>query len=802
MGKKKSQKNAGSKARATTDEPPAADIPSSGDGETADELKVRGNAFVRDGDHARAHAIFTEAITCAADDHAELHILYSNRSLCALTLGRHGDALADATKCISLQPQWAKGHARVGAAHAAAGDHQEAAKAYALALSLDPSNPQLLDAVARSQSALAAGTATTATNTKREDASGPPKAVSTGEEPSRTGSAPAGNRSGGDDLVIGIDLGTTFSCVAVCQPGVGRVEIIPNADGSRTTPSWVAFSEHEGTRMVGMAAKNQAAANPRNTINDAKRLIGRHFSESEVQADLKHLSCKVVAGAHDKPLITVSAAAWGGEVRSFAPEQVSAMVLQQLKADAEAFLGRPVCRCVITVPAHFNDAQRAATKDAGAIAGMSVLRVINEPTAAALAYGLDALHSGKESKVLVFDLGGGTFDVSVLAMEGGIFEVRATGGNTRLGGEDIDSSTAAWVLQTFAKAHPKVEVGERAMRRLYATVERAKRQLSSTVTAEIEIESFAGGEDLRVPLTRAKFETLNMVHFTQCLDTVKSVLKDAAVKKEQIDEVVLVGGSTRIPKLRQLLSDFFGGKALCNSINPDEAVAFGAAVQAGVLGGSLAAAGGALGKASESLVLMDVVPLSLGIETTGRVMSTVVKRNTPIPTRKSDTFTTEEDWQTEVDIVVYEGERVSTDACNELGRFTISGLERAKRGEPQVLVTFDIDANGILSVSAVDKKTNAKASTTIAATSARNSPAEVERMVAEAKKYAAADEQMRRKAEARRELEDAIFDVLDDDDASAASRERAEDAEAWLQQRFDALSVHDIQRKALSLRRA
>jgi len=403
--------------------------------------------------------------------------------------------------------------------------------------------------------------------------------------------------------------------------------------------------------------------------------------------------------------------------------------------------------------------------------------------------------------VLIFDLGGGTFDVSVLAMEGGIFEVKATGGDTRLGGEDFDAATTKWLEQQFLKSHPGVAIDARGRRRLIAAAERAKRHLSSQTTAEVEIEAFSDGHDLKVPLSRAKFESINAAFFSSCIDTVKKVLKDSGLAKEEIDEVVLVGGSTRVPKIRSLLSDYFGGKQLCSSINPDEAVAYGAAVQAGVLSGGLAAAGGALAKASTGLVLMDVVPLSLGIETTGKVMATIVKRNTPIPCRRVDTFTTEEDGQTAIDVAIFEGERASTDACSKLGEFTITGIERAKRGEPQIEVSMDIDANGILSVSAKDKTTGAKASTTIAATASRNSNEDVARMVEEARVNAAADKVLREKAEAKRLLEDAIFDVQDDDDASPTAKADAEEAEAWLSSDFDAATAAQIRDKANRLRR-
>merc|ERR1740117_2349482 len=475
--------------------------------------------------------------------------------------------------------------------------------------------------------------------------------------------------------------------------------------------------------------------------------------------------------------------------RQYLPEQISAMVLEQLKKDAEDFLGEEVSRAVITVPAHFNDAQRQATKDAGRIAGLEVMRIINEPTAAALAYGLDN-KIDSDTNVLVFDLGGGTFDVSVLAMEGGIFEVKATGGNTRLGGEDFDAAAVAFLIQGFKKANKDAVI-----------TERAKRQLSAATQADLEVEAFADGIDLKVVLTRAKFESLNAAAFESCLDTVKEVLKDANLKKSDVHEVVLVGGSTRIPKIRQLLSDFFDGKTLCSSINPDEAVAYGAAVQAGVLSGGLAAAGGKLAKAAGELVLMDVVPLSLGIETTGSVMSQIVKRNTPIPCRKHDTFTTEQDNQTEVDIVFYEGERASTDACNQLGQFTIGGIERGPAGSPQIVVTFDIDANGILSVTAQDKATNVKNSIVITSTNSRNTHEEVERMVADGERFAAEDAKLQKKSEARRELEDVIFDLADNDDATDTMKDAAEVAEEWLQTGFERLSVDDIKAKAVELRK-
>jgi heat shock protein 1/8 len=773
--------------------------------ETAEELKTRANELVKAADYKTAMALLTQAL---AKHPTELHLYHSNRSLCALQLKSYELAIEDANKCIALKPDWAKGYSRLGAALFFAGKAADAAKAYAQGLAIEPTNESLLQGLQTANAELkqssngngspASGKAPIGTTNAAVDISDTPAS----KPPPTADKATAGVDQG---PVIGIDLGTTYSCVAVCMPGAGRVEVIQNENGSRTTPSWVAFSSVDGTRLVGEAAKNQAAANPSNTVNDAKRLIGRSFHDSGVQADIKHVSYAVSEGAEGKPSIQLKSTSWEGGKRDFAPEQISAMVLEQLKSDAEGFLGQPISRAVITVPAHFNDAQRQATKDAGAIAGLNVLRIINEPTAAALAYGLDKANmaGAKEKSVLIFDLGGGTFDVSILTIEGGIFEVRATGGDTRLGGEDFDAKVVDFLSTGFLKAHKDVKsLSERAQRRLHAAAERAKRQLSSATVTDVEVESLAEGHDLKTTLTRAKFESLCGAHFEACLATVKNVLKDSGLAKDKIDDIVLVGGSTRVPKIRTMLSDFFGGKDLCASINPDEAVAYGAAVQAGVLGGGLAAAGGALAKASADLVLMDVVPLSLGIETTGRVMSTIVKRNTPIPCRKSDTFTTEEDHQTEIDVCVYEGERASTDACNELGKFTITGIERAKRGEPQVMVTFDIDANGILSVTAVDKVTNARGAVTITSTTARNSKEDVARMVADAEKFAAADAKLKQKADARRALEDLIFDMMDDESPAASSKKAkaAEEAELWLQDEYDEIGPEEINAKYRQLR--
>eukprot|EP00282_Hemiselmis_andersenii_P016132 CAMPEP_0114129818 /NCGR_PEP_ID=MMETSP0043_2-20121206/11678_1 /TAXON_ID=464988 /ORGANISM="Hemiselmis andersenii, Strain CCMP644" /LENGTH=603 /DNA_ID=CAMNT_0001223119 /DNA_START=14 /DNA_END=1824 /DNA_ORIENTATION=+ len=594
-----------------------------------------------------------------------------------------------------------------------------------------------------------------------------------------------------EGLTIGIDLGTTFSCVGVYKDG--RVEIIPNSDGGRTTPSWVSFVQSDdGERLVGTPAKQQASSNAKNTINDAKRLIGRTFKDSGLQQDIKKLTYNVVEGDDEKPMITVNVK---GAQRKFAPEQVSAMVLENLKQCAETFLGTTVTKAVITVPAHFNDSQRQATKDAGSIAGLQVMRIINEPTAAALAYGLDRVSSGQsERKVLIFDLGGGTFDVSILSMESGLFEVKATGGDTRLGGEDFDQNVVAFLLKQWKKDNKDVEVGERSMRRLHAAVEKAKCMLSVTTSAEIEVESFAGGVDFSANLTRAKFESLCSREFDNCMDVVRQVLKDAEAKKEDIDDVVLVGGSTRIPKIREMLSSFFGGKQLCSSINPDEAVAYGAAVQSAILSGVMGGGGEA---SSQELLLLDVTPLSLGIETEGKHMSTIVKRNTPIPCRKSDTFTTLEDYQTEIDVCIYEGERATTDGNTLLGKFVISGIERAKQGIPKVTVTFDLDANGILKVTAADKITGVQNHIVIENQKGRNDQATIDRMVAEAEKFAAEDAILRAKHEARNKLEQLMYAAQDSDKKKVQAA--GEEAQTWFDDNGETASASDLQAKVSEL---
>jgi len=519
---------------------------------------------------------------------------------------------------------------------------------------------------------------------------------------------------------IGIDLGTTYSCVGVFRDD--RIEIIANDQGNRTTPSFVAFTDTE--RLIGDSAKNQVAMNPHNTVFDAKRLIGRKFADAEVQSDMKHFPFKIIDKG-GKPIIQIE---FKGEEKTFTPEEISSMVLTKMRETAESYLGGTVNNAVITVPAYFNDSQRQATKDAGLIAGLNVLRIINEPTAAAIAYGLDKKAEG-ERNVLIFDLGGGTFDVSLLTIEEGIFEVKATAGDTHLGGEDFDNRLVNHFVQEFKRKHKKdLTSNARALRRLRTACERAKRTLSSSAQTSIEIDSLFEGIDFYTSITRARFEELCQDLFRSTMDPVERVLRDSKIDKASVHEIVLVGGSTRIPKIQKLVSDYFNGKEPNKSINPDEAVAYGAAVQAAILSGDTSSK-------TQEILLLDVAPLSIGIETAGGVMTALIKRNSTIPTKKSEIFSTFSDNQPGVLIQVYEGDRARTKDNNLLGKFELTGIPPAPRGVPQIEVTFDVDANGIINVSAVEKGTGKTNKIVITNDKGRLSKEEIERMLAEAEKY-------------------------------------------------------------------
>nr|CCD15027.1 unnamed protein product [Trypanosoma congolense IL3000] len=582
---------------------------------------------------------------------------------------------------------------------------------------------------------------------------------------------------------IGIDLGTTYSCVAVFKND--QVEIVANDQGNRTTPSYVAFSESE--RLIGDAAKNQVAMNPTNTVFDAKRIIGRKFDDPDLQSDMKHWPFKVTV-KDGKPVVEVE---YQGERKTFFPEEISAMVLQKMKEIAEAYLGEKVSKAVVTVPAYFNDSQRQATKDAGTIAGLEVLRIINEPTAAAIAYGMDKRSDSEMRTVLIFDLGGGTFDVTLLTIDGGFFEVKATAGDTHLGGEDFDNRLVDYFATEFKTRTGKdVRSNARAMRRLRTACERVKRTLSSSASTNIEIDALFDGCDFFSKITRARFEEMCRDQFERCLEPVKKVLSDAEVDVSAVNDVVLVGGSTRIPRVQQLVQSFFNGKEPNRSINPDEAVAYGAAVQAHILSGGKS-------KQVEGLLLLDVTPLSLGVETAGGVMSVLIPRNTTMPAQKSQTFSTNADNQRSVEIKVYEGERPLVSQCQCLGTFTLTDIPPAPRGKPRITVSFDVNTDGILVVSAVEESAGKTKAITISNDKGRLTREQIDKMVSEAEKFAQEDRANADKIESRNSVENYTFSLrstLNDPDVqqgvSNEDRQKIQSVvnavSAWLDENPDA----------------
>lgn len=694
----------------------------------AQQEKALGSAAFQKKNFKAALQHFSKAISANSSDET----LWANRAAVATVVGNFKIAIRDSLMCIKLKPEWAKGYARLGAAYLRQKDYKNAKNAYLRGLQKDPESTVLRTGIARTR-ALEQGRVYIPNVDTRSQGKGQKDEFKKG----------AGEASG--DVVIGIDLGTTFSCVGVWQDG--GVRILPNDNGNLTTPSWVAFSE-EG-KLLGDAAKAQAAKNPERTLFNIKRIIGRDFGECS--SDISRMPFKVTSGPGDKPMINVDTRG-DGKVSKFLPEQVSAMVLTHMKEIAEKQLGRKVTKAVVTVPAYFNDMQRRLTKDAGAIAGLEVLRIINEPTAAALAYGL---HTKSGGNILVFDLGGGTFDVSLLKIEDGIFRVLATAGDTHLGGEDFDIALAEHLAREQTKKLGKDLFTDNVsnMRKLRHACEQAKRRLSKQQNTEIEI--YIDGEELLIPVSRKTFNKLNEGTFQRCLKAVKQVLADAKVKKHDVSDIVLVGGSTRVPRVQEILSDYFDGKALCAEVNPDEAVAFGASVQAAILGG-------VQDPTCRALLLVDVIPISLGVGCEGNQFAPVVNRNTAVPCKKTKEFTTVQDYQTSIDIPIYEGERKNCSGNHLLGEFTINGIHRAKKGEAKVDVTFEVSSDGLLTVTAKDRETGVEANVEIQHDKGRLSPEDIKKLQAEAKAMAREDEKLAREYEAKRAREESAPQSLED----------------------------------------